>query len=384
MKEDLLKLLEYIFKSSDFSVTKSGPYDIIVEKNGYQSFVMCSLQPDYEEIKTFSRKIDENTGIYVITRKTTNELNEYANNLRIQIWDRDELSLQIGKAFLQNMEKKAGKLKESEIPGKKAGNVTVPPAGETRYRKSADKSQADFGIGLTPLEEMNSDTERSELKSTEEKEITEIGWGIKNENEDKMPENPERPSEESYEVLNIKSTEPSVSKQQAINLAKSHLGNPRDAVLKFVPFWKYEYSVEVEKRIKSKVLSIVGDGEGCFNALNKRKEEMKFEEMKNPTRVPPVVYEVKRPMVDKNEARRHLMELIIEENTREMRFNNTKGQAIIYEQRCIKPRPEDIELQIELVYVPIWEVKGKRNSLEINACTSQILEEPMDEDAEFL
>lgn len=67
-----------------------------------------------------------------------------------------------------------------------------------------------------------------------------------------------------------------------------------------------------------------------------------------------------------------------------MRFNNTTGQTIIYEQRCIKPRPEDIELQMELVYVPIWEVKGKRNSLEINACTAQILEEPMDEDAEFL
>ncbi len=39
---------------------------------------------------------------------------------------------------------------------------------------------------------------------------------------------------------------------------------------------------------------------------------------------------------------------------------------------------------MELVYVPVWEVKGKRNSLEINAYNASVLEEPIDEDAEFL
>jgi hypothetical protein len=67
-----------------------------------------------------------------------------------------------------------------------------------------------------------------------------------------------------------------------------------------------------------------------------------------------------------------------------LRFNNTEGQTVIYEHRSISPRPEEIQLDMELVYIPVWEVKGKRNSLEINAYNAKVLEEPIDEDAEFL
>jgi hypothetical protein len=103
-----------------------------------------------------------------------------------------------------------------------------------------------------------------------------------------------------------------------------------------------------------------------------------------PTRIPAVHYELKRPNVDKKQAEKILLGLIIEENTREIRINNTEGQAVIYEHRSISPRSEEIQLDIELVYIPVWEVKGKRNSLEINAYNAKVLEEPIDEDAEFL
>ncbi|MDD4750063.1 MAG: hypothetical protein PHD26_09150, partial [Methanosarcinaceae archaeon] len=116
MKADLLKLLEYIFKSSEFNVRKSGPNGILIEQNGYKAFVMCSLQGDYEEIKNFSKKTDENTGIYVISQKATQEFNEYAKSLRVNLWDRDELALQAGRALLQNMEKKAGIFPSPELP----------------------------------------------------------------------------------------------------------------------------------------------------------------------------------------------------------------------------------------------------------------------------
>ena len=97
-----------------------------------------------------------------------------------------------------------------------------------------------------------------------------------------------------------------------------------------------------------------------------------------------MVYEVKRASVNKQQAEKLLLEEIIEENTREMSFNNTEGQAIVYEQRSVKPKAEDIDLEMELIYIPVWEVKGKRNSLEINAYNAEVLEEPVDEDAEFV
>ena len=111
---------------------------------------------------------------------------------------------------------------------------------------------------------------------------------------------------------------------------------------------------------------------------------MKIEDFCVPTKVPAIQYEVKRPNIDRKQAQKIIIDIIIEENTREMRFNNMEGQAIVYEVRSLSPRPEEVELDMELVYIPVWEVKGKRNSLEINAYDAKVLEQPMDEDAEFL
>ena len=63
--------------------------------------------PRLNSYKVFSEKIEGCTGIYVMTQKTPGELINYAAELGIHIWDRDELALQIGRAVLLNMEQKA-------------------------------------------------------------------------------------------------------------------------------------------------------------------------------------------------------------------------------------------------------------------------------------
>jgi len=387
MKQDLLEILVDIFKSSGYSVTISSPCDILVEKNGHKAFVRCTLQPDYKEIKAFSEEIDDRTGIYVITQKTTGELNEYATELGVYVWDRDELALQIGRAVLANMEREeTAPLKEPEIPGKVKEEVPAP-FSEFPGDLSVDSGEAenenkvlrtDFSNGLVPLQNMQAEEEKTRFAPGLAPKIPE---GRK---PSRKQEHVEVPKVDSYDILNIKSVEPGISKEQAIIIAKPYLSNPKDAILKFVPFWKYSYNVESERRFRSKVLSITGEGKGFLNALNKTKEDMVLEGLESPTRIPAVVYEVKRTNVNKQQAEKLLLEEIIEENTREMRFNNTEGQAIVYEQRSVKPKAEDIELEVELVYIPVWEVKGKRNSLEINAYNAEVLEEPVDEDAEFV
>ena len=107
MKQDLLEILVDIFKSCGYNVTKSSQCDILVEKNGHQAYVRCALRPDYDEIKVFSEMIEGCTGIYVMTQKTSGDLINYAAELGIHIWDRDELALQIGRVVLLNMEQKA-------------------------------------------------------------------------------------------------------------------------------------------------------------------------------------------------------------------------------------------------------------------------------------
>ncbi|RXA15668.1 hypothetical protein EQO05_14645 [Methanosarcina sp. MSH10X1] len=384
MMQDLLEILVDIFKSSGYNVTISSQCDILAEKNGHQAYVRCALQPDCEEIKAFSEKIGEYTGIYVMTRKGSEEIIDYAAELGIYIWDRDELALQIGRAILLNLEqKKKISYSEPEIP---PSNGTRNPYRQPAFElpvenwnlKEEFRQKPGSNGELLPLQNKQVEVEketfgnRSLIRSLKERENT------------RKPEQAKVPAMESYELLNIQSVEPRISKNQAITIAKPYVNNPRDAILKFVPFWRYRYSVEAEKRFRSKVLSIAGKGKGFLNALNKSKEEMEVEGLAAPTRIPAVQYELKRPNVDKKQAEKILLGLIIEENTREIRFNNTEGQAVIYEHRSISPRSEEIQLDLELVYIPVWEVKGKRNSLEINAYNAKVLEEPVDEDAEFL
>ncbi|WP_440948879.1 hypothetical protein ACSAZL_16255 [Methanosarcina sp. T3] len=384
MNQDLLEILADIFKSSGYNVIISSQYEILVEKNGHQAYVMCALKPDYEEIKSFSEKVEACTGIYVVTQKISKELNDYAAELGIYTWDRDELALQIGRAVLANMERKSSTYRtESEIPSKetqKQVETVYEFAGENwEEEKEGDFGQELYSGGrLVPLQDVSREIEKISFeprtlpKSVEERKPL------------KRLEDEEVSRVESYEVLNIQSVEPKISKDQAIIIAKPYLSSPKDAILKFVPFWKYSYSVEAEKKFRSKVMSITGEGNGFLNALNKSKENMDIEGLGMPTRIPAVEYEIKRPNVDKKLAEKVLLDLIIKENTREMRFNNLEGQAIIYEQKSISPKADEIELDMELVYIPVWEVKGRRNSLEINAYNASVLEEPIDEDAEFI
>lgn len=397
MKQDLLEILVDIFKSCGYNVTKCSQCDILVEKNGHQAYVRCALRPDYDEIKEFSEIAKGFTGIYVMTQKASAELNSNAAELGIHVWDRDELALQIGRVVILNMEQKSKNTcsgQETQLINERSG-LSRKPAFDLRtaeIRKSEEtlRKKPSFSEKLSPPQNQPQTTENpfsearsllwdyEEWKKSAELEQTEPQAELQ------FEQQVEFPKVDSYEMLNIHSVEPKVSKDQAIIIARPYVSNPKDAVLKFVPFWKYSYNVEVEKKFRSRVLSIAGEGKGLLNALNKSREELKIDGFGVPTRVPSGEYEVKKPNIDRKQAQKIILDLVIEENTREMRFNNMEGQAIIYEVRSLSPRAEEVELDLELVYIPVWEVKGKRNSLEINAYNAKVLEQPMDEDAEFL
>ena len=383
MEQDLLKILVDIFKSSGYNVTISSQCDIIVEKNRHHAYVRYASRPDYEEIKAFYEKLRGCKGIYVMTQKTSGELSNYAAEFGIHLWDRDDLALQIGRMVLVNIERK---IKNSHFgPEASSTNKTLDSSTGITFELHSEgwkedifRQESDSSRELLPLQSqsLGADNTFFEAKS--------LLRPYEEMNNPNKLAHVEIPKVDSYGMLNILSVEPNISKNQAIDIAKSYLSNPEDAILKFVPFWKYIYNVEVEKRFRSKVLSIAGKGKGFLNALNKSNEDMEIEGLRMPTRIPAVQHEIRRQNVNRKQAEKIILDLIIEENTREIRFNNMDGQAIIYEHRNIGPRAEDIELDMELVYIPIWEVRGKRNSLEINAYNAKVLEQPMDEDAEFL
>ncbi len=65
-------------------------------------------------------------------------------------------------------------------------------------------------------------------------------------------------------------------------------------------------------------------------------------------------------------------------------MDEVKGDAIISESKTLAPLEKEIKLTINIVYIPVWEIQGKQNTIDINAYDGHILETPVDDDAEFV
>jgi len=58
------------------------------------------------------------------------------------------------------------------------------------------------------------------------------------------------------------------------------------------------------------------------------------------------------------------------------------GDAISYEEKVLKPDRGGININVRQVYIPIWQVRGKK-IVEVNAFSGEVLSSPMDEGVEI-
>jgi SepF-like predicted cell division protein (DUF552 family) len=74
---------------------------------------------------------------------------------------------------------------------------------------------------------------------------------------------------------------------------------------------------------------------------------------------------------------------LIKKLTRRVRIKTTSGDAIFAEEKEFRPNEDNIEFTIDKVYVPVWQVRGKKDIVEVNAYTGQELSLPSDEGCEI-
>ena len=379
MKQGLLQILRDIFSSSGYNVTESYRYDMVAEKNGYKTLIKLGAYPDHTDIKNFADQVNDGTGLYVATHAMADNLYQYAAESGLIVWDRDDVALQIGKAVL------------ADIEGTTADLELIPPVDQ---QESAQTTGTGFGddslFGMFG--------QRDETKKTpappEPISTPQPHWGgsvfAQPEPVQSPPAQPNPPVQSPPAqsnppmVLNLHAVPLNVSKEQAINIARQHVGIVDKVSLKFVPFWKYEYSIDVEQQYKSKIIDISGDGVGCLNALNGNNEVLEVKEVYDSIEVPDEEYEVKGPTLTRDEANRDLLKRIIDEHTEDIRFDAMSGDTIISEHKRFKPSAEDVNLELDMVYLPIWELNGRKNSVEISGYNAEVLCNPVDEDVEFM
>ncbi len=174
-----------------------------------------------------------------------------------------------------------------------------------------------------------------------------------------------------------------MDERRAIATAKGLVSGITGAAIEFVPFWNYRYVIDTYRQHRTKAIHISSDGSGAINALNREKREY-FREVCDSISVPCQNYEIKSPTVTKIEAREAILNDAIESSTKNVSTTSTSGGAIITEHRTVRPMAKDIDLEMELVYLPVWEVKGMNGSVMIDAHDGIAMTTPVDEDVEFL
>ncbi|HJJ99373.1 MAG TPA: hypothetical protein O0X23_04120 [Methanocorpusculum sp.] len=151
-------------------------------------------------------------------------------------------------------------------------------------------------------------------------------------------------------------------------------------VLRMIPYWYYWYTSRGEASYKGQSVSFDGEGSGWVNAINGLEAE--FGDASPVLGSIPADADVLSPVSTKAEVEERVRADLMQKLTKHVRIKTTSGDAIFAEEEELHPSPDNIEVTVEKVYVPVWQVRGKKDIIEINAYTGEELSLPSDEGCE--
>ena len=153
------------------------------------------------------------------------------------------------------------------------------------------------------------------------------------------------------------------------------------AMLRFIPYWAYQAESHGEKIYKSHIISFEREENGVVSAVNGMKGDFTTE-ITETTAVPGDA-DILPAKLTKKGIKERVLSTLIEDLSQTVRISQSEGDAIFYEDRSFSPDPENISISSEIVYVPVWQIRGNRIA-EVNAFTGDLLEMPMDDGVEVL
>jgi len=161
--------------------------------------------------------------------------------------------------------------------------------------------------------------------------------------------------------------------------AEEKAGIPGVATLRFLPYWMFKYTCRGSAGYKDQNIQFDGTGSGAMNAINGALTDIEGDTITR--REIPEGSEISRPSISHAEAEKKITSHLISSMTKRVRIRQVKGDAIFYEEKNLAPEPENISLELRELYVPVWQIKGKK-IVEINAYTGERLIEPLDDGVE--
>jgi hypothetical protein len=320
-KQVIIDIVKNIFTYRGYNISSSEICDLLAEKDDEHFLIKFEKDPNYNNIRYFSNMVKRYGKGIVISDSFDEKIRMFALDDGLTLWDRGELEMQIGRAVL------AGALEKHE-------------------ERQTQKEESDYS-SVPPNE-----PEIRQYKKT-------------------------------INVM-LRSVPVNIGKQDALSIAEAKIGTPRSQALKFIPVWYYSYSFDVQKKYKSKIVDLSGEGEGYIHAITGENFFNKYRDIKENILMPTQNYEIKEPIIQKKDAAGKALNSIIREHTKEVRLNEMIGDTIVFENKIFAPDPSEINIKIDLLYVPFWEIKGKREAIDINGYDGHIMAIKLYNDAELV
>lgn len=319
-KQAVIDIVKNIFTHHGYSVSSSDICDLLAEKGSEHLLIQFEKSPNFNSIRHFSSKVQSYKSKGILISESFDE--------KTRMFALDE--------------------------------------GLTLW----DRSQLESHIGRVVLASALAEHEKKipEAVSTKPAEVREP---VKKE------------YERAIKVL-IRSIPINIGKSDALSIGEAKVGAAKNQTLKFMPVWYYNYSFNIQKKFKSRTVDLTGEGEGYIHAVSGDNSFIKFRDIHENIVMPTQNYEIKQPAIEKKDAAVKALNSIVREHTKEIRINEMIGDTIVFENKMFSPDLDKIDLKIDLLHIPVWEIKGKREAIEINGYDGHIMAVKLYNDAEMV
>jgi hypothetical protein len=335
-KHAVIGIIKKIFTYYGYSLNASDISELLAEKDSEHLFIKFDTVVNFNSLRHFSNSVQRYGGKGIIVLESVDEkTRSFALEEGLTIWDRSELESWVGRAALAGALGEEINKEHLEMTSVKTENIFEP---------------------MSAPPQMPTDILQEPVKSEYEKTIR----------------------------ILLRSVPINIGKSDALSIAEAKIGKSKGQKLKFIPVWYYNYSFNTQKKFKSRTVDLSGDGEGYIHALTGDNSFSNCKDFQDNTFVPTQNYETKQPVVSKKDATGKATDAVIREHTKEIRLNEMIGDTIVFENRVFAPEPEEINLKIELIHIPVWEIRGFGETIEINGYDGQIVAIKAYSDAEFV
>ncbi|WP_455392998.1 hypothetical protein [[Eubacterium] cellulosolvens] len=380
-----------IFKSHGFEINSSSDYSkyILASKDNINLSIGYSDINDevnMAEMRNFFRAAKKDNAhrfIYIIpTTKYPYNIGKFADDRNIQLWTRERLERELGRAVLVNLEAEgdAGEFTEDLTTISETGSDSMifPDDLPTDASLSSEPgiSSSDSGLGtsgedvpiMVPIIPFDDDgeliTATSPASTAEEPPIIDASA---EESLSTIQPSDTTTAPENKEVWVIK---PNVTKDQAAGMANKIVRGFRFN-LELIPYYIFSYKCTfetdtAEPKTNSGIIGINGltsnieEWRGNLKTIRYLEEEHTKLEIKFP--------------YDKAVSLAH--EAVVELNTTSVETREESDSTVIFEKKRLKPKSDAIEIHSKgLYYLPVWCIEGSNGLMIIDASSGKVIKE---------